>query len=85
MPDYISAARVWFAQGNLHFYSIWAGNAPGSVQPSFANPRDPSAGVNWGFVELTNNAGGLYANLSYVDFVGLALGMSVRRGNGVTE
>lgn len=85
MPDYISAARVWFAQGNLHFYSIWAGNAPGQVQPSFANPRDPSAGINWGFVELTNNAGGLYANLSYVDFVGLALGMSVKRGNGVVE
>ncbi|SMQ46604.1 unnamed protein product [Zymoseptoria tritici ST99CH_3D7] len=85
LPNYISASRVWFAQGNLKFYSVWAGNGPGSVQPSFANPRDPSAGINWGFVELTNNAGGLYANLSYVDFVGLSLGMSMQGGNGQTR
>lgn len=85
LPDFISSSRVWFAQGNLHFYSVWAGNGPGSVQPSFANPRDPSAAINWGFIELTNIAAGLWANLSYVDFVGLALGMSMTRGNGATE
>ncbi|KAF7185199.1 Glucan endo-1,3-beta-glucosidase [Pseudocercospora fuligena] len=86
LPNYISAARVWFAKGNLHFYSVWnpALNAPGQVQPSFANPQDPSAAIDWGFVELTNNAGGLYANLSYVDFVGLALGMSMVAGSGAT-
>lgn len=87
LPDYISAARIWFARGNLHFYSIWnaALNAPGQVQPSFANPQDPSAAIDWGFVELTNNAGGMYANLSYVDFVGLALGMSMVAGSGITS
>ncbi|KAK4629070.1 Glucan endo-1,3-beta-glucosidase [Fulvia fulva] len=86
LPDYISSARIWFAQGNLHFYSVWnpATNSPSQVQPSFANPQDPSAGINWGFVELTNNQGGLYANLSFVDFVGLALGMSMRAGSGAT-
>ncbi|EME44110.1 glycoside hydrolase family 64 protein [Dothistroma septosporum NZE10] len=86
LPDYISSARIWFAQGSLHFYSVWnpATNSPSQVQPSFANPQDPSAGINWGFVELTNNSGGLYANLSFVDFVGLALGMSMRAGSGVT-
>ncbi|KAI5367218.1 Putative beta-1,3-glucanase, Osmotin/thaumatin-like superfamily, glucan endo-1,3-beta-glucosidase [Septoria linicola] len=82
LPDYLSSGRIWFARGNLHFYNIWAGNAPGQVQPSFANPRDPSAGTDWGFVEFTNNDGGLYANLSYVDFVGLALGMSMQPGSG---
>ncbi|PPJ61141.1 hypothetical protein CBER1_04152 [Cercospora berteroae] len=85
LPDYLSSGRIWFAKGNLKFYSIWAGNAPGQVQPSFANPRDPSAGVDWGFVEFTNNASGLYANLSYVDFVGLALGMSMQPGSGAVR
>lgn len=87
LPDYVSSGRIWFAKGDLHFYTIWnsATNAPAQVQPSFANPRDPSAGVDWGFVEFTNNAGGLYANLSYVDFVGLALGMSMTPGSGETQ
>jgi len=88
LPDYISAARVWFAEGDLHFYTVWSQgtNGPSLVEPSAVNPSDPSAAVNWGFVELTNNAaGGLYANISYVDFVGLVLGMSLLAGDGSTQ
>lgn len=88
LPDYISAARVWFAEGDLHFYTVWSSgtNGPSLVEPSAVNPSDPSAAVNWGFVELTNNAaGGLYANISYVDFVGLVLGMSLLAGDGSTQ
>jgi hypothetical protein len=85
IPGYISAARVWFAAGELKFYTVWnpATNAPSLVEPSSVNPSDPSAGINWGFVELTYVAnGGLYANISYVDFVGLVLGMSLAVTDG---
>lgn len=88
LPGYISAARVWFAAGDLQFYTVWspATNGPSLVEPSAVNPSDPSASVNWGFVELTNTEeGGLYANISYVDFVGLILGMSLLTGDGSTQ
>ncbi|KAL9111758.1 MAG: hypothetical protein Q9227_003817 [Pyrenula ochraceoflavens] len=85
IPGYISAARVWFAAGGqLQFFVVaGAGGSPSLVEPSAVNPKDPSADVNWGFVELTNTeAGGLYANISYVDFVGLILGMSLTTTDG---
>jgi hypothetical protein len=86
IPSYISAARVWFAaDGDLQFFVIWnpATNAPSLIQPSSVNPADPSADVNWGFVELTFIAdAGLYANISYVDFVGLPLGIELAVTDG---
>lgn len=88
MPGYISSARIWFAEGDLQFFTVWnpVTNGPSLVEPSAINPSDPSADVNWGFVELTNTeAGGLYANISYVDFVGLVLGMQLFAGDGSTQ
>ena len=85
LPDYISAGRVWFAaNGELQFFVVQGADGSSSlVEPSSTNPQDPSAAVNWGFVELTNTAdGGLYANISYVDFVGLPLGMSLAGSAG---
>jgi hypothetical protein len=88
IPGYISAARVWFAEGNLEFFTVYSAGTggPALVEPSSVNPSDPSAGVNWGFVELTNTEqGGLYANISYVDFVGLPLGMRLDCADGPTQ
>ncbi|KAI9663292.1 MAG: hypothetical protein M1821_008340 [Bathelium mastoideum] len=84
LPDYISAGRVWFAaNGELQFFTVQGASGPSLVEPSSVNPQDPSADVNWGFVELTNTEeGGLYCNISYVDFVGLPLGMSVTGSAG---
>ena len=85
IPGYISSARIWFAEGYLKFYTVYsaASGGPSLVQPSSVNPSDPSAGVNWGFVELTNiENGGLYANISYVYFVGLVLGMKLQTTDG---
>jgi hypothetical protein len=78
LPDYLLSARVWFADGTLSFYAVATQFGPGLVEPTTLNPDDPSADVNWGFVELTFKAGyGLFANLSFVDFVGLPLGMEL--------
>jgi hypothetical protein len=56
----------------LHFAATPGG---GLVMPSAADPGDPNAGVDWGFCELTLDNGGLYANLSFVDFVGLPMSL----------
>lgn len=77
IPGYISSARIYFAVGELQF-SIFSENGKTSlVEPSFVNPADPNSTLNWGFVELTYDSSGVWANISYVDFVGLPLGMSL--------
>ncbi|KAI1086355.1 glycoside hydrolase family 64 protein [Rostrohypoxylon terebratum] len=87
LPDYISSGRIWIAEGKLQFFAVVDANgAVQLVEPSAANPSDPSAAVNWGFVELTNTeAGGIYANISFVDFVGLIMGMTLTLGSGETQ
>lgn len=87
LPDYISSGRIWVAEGKLKFFTVVAGDGSAQlVEPSAANPKDPSAAVNWGFVELTNTEkGGIYANISFVDFVGLVMGMSLTLGDGTKQ
>ncbi|KAK1242848.1 hypothetical protein MKX08_005660 [Trichoderma sp. CBMAI-0020] len=85
VPIVITSARIYFSEGNLQFFMVKIPNGDGLVQPSPTNLSDPSAGVNWGFVELsytTDHA--VYANISYVDFVGMILSMtlSVKDGSG---
>ncbi|MCJ1324652.1 hypothetical protein MMC10_001314 [Thelotrema lepadinum] len=86
LPDYISAARLWFANGDLQFFVVSGANGkPSLVEPSSSNPDDPNADINWGFVELSwVSNGGLFANISYVDFVGMVLSMSLVTGSKTT-
>ncbi|KAI1770141.1 glycoside hydrolase family 64 protein [Hypoxylon cercidicola] len=87
LPDYLSSGRIWVAEGDLQFFTVAAADGSAQlVEPSAANPSDPSAAVNWGFVEFTNTEeGGMYANISFVDFVGLVMGMKLTLGNGQTQ
>ncbi|EMR68337.1 putative glucan endo- -beta-glucosidase protein [Eutypa lata UCREL1] len=83
IPDYISSSRIWVSDGELQFFSVVAGDGQISlVEPSFSNPADPSSGQNWGFVEFTNNEGGIYANISFVDFIGIVMSMRLTLGSG---
>ncbi|RFU77496.1 glycoside hydrolase family 64 [Trichoderma arundinaceum] len=85
IPIVITSARIYFSEGSLQFFMVKIPNGDGLVQPSPTNLADPSAGINWGFVELSYTSGlALYANISYVDFVGMILSMSltVRDGSG---
>lgn len=50
---------------------------PGVVNPSAANPNDPNHDIAWGFCELTFNQAELFANISFVDFVGLPIALSL--------
>lgn len=84
IPDYISSARVWFVDGFLTFSVVNSDVGPALVTPTAANEADASYQLNWGFVELTFNAEfGLFANVSYVDYVGLATSLQLKANSGV--
>jgi hypothetical protein len=86
LPIAMSSGRVYFAQGELQFFMVFIGTGDGLVQPSINNIQDPSAGLNWGFVELTlTTEGVIWANISYVDFVGLIMSMTLRNLDGSTQ
>ncbi|KAF2222288.1 hypothetical protein BDZ85DRAFT_199831 [Elsinoe ampelina] len=82
LPGFLISGRVWFADGTLSFFTVPGPSGPSLVQPSAANPSDPNAATNWGFVELTNISAGIYCNISFVDFLGLPLGMTLTGVNG---
>lgn len=87
LPDYIYSARVYFSDGDLQMFMVKTPDGQGLAEPSPFNPDDGNKDLNWGFAELTNSkTWGLYANLSFVDFVGMALGLKLRRhGNDTSE
>lgn len=86
LPGYISSARIWFADGELTFYTVESASGTASlVEPSAVNPSDPNAGVNWGFIELNWAEDQIYTNVSYVDFVGLPLGMTLTDSTGANQ
>jgi hypothetical protein len=84
IPSAFTSGRIWCSTGTLAFYV--ASDSNGEVvlvEPSVTNATDPNHLVDWGFVELSYTAEtGLFVNLSYVDFVGLALGISVESQDG---
>lgn len=85
-PVALNSARIYFAAGDLQFGMVATPNGDGLVQPAPNNPHDPSAGVNFGFVEFNLDPNGtIYSNISYVDFVGLVLGMQLEDNNGPTQ
>ncbi|KAK4069151.1 CAZyme family GH64 [Trichoderma harzianum] len=83
VPIVISSARIYFSVGDLQFFMVKIPNGDGLVQPSQFNLQDPSSGLLWGFVELTYTTDlAVFANISYVDFVGIILSMSLSTTDG---
>lgn len=87
LPGYCQSGRIWFAVGQLEFSTVGTESQPFTiVQPSEAATHGSNAAVSWGFIEFTyTQEGGLYANISYVDFVGLPLGMTLTETNGNSQ
>ncbi|RBR18967.1 uncharacterized protein FIESC28_05789 [Fusarium coffeatum] len=85
IPSYIRSGRVYFSIGDLKFFVVDMGKGSSIIQPSVTNQRDPNANTNWGFIELTYIDELLYANISYVDFVGIVLGMMLVTKDGNSQ
>ncbi|KFA61698.1 hypothetical protein S40285_03482 [Stachybotrys chlorohalonatus IBT 40285] len=84
LPISLSSARIYFSEGPLTFFMVRMPEGwDGLVQPSLSNLEDPNAGLKWGFVELTcTRDRSVLANISYVDFVGMVLGMQLTSTDG---
>lgn len=86
IPGYVEGARIWFADGKLDFAVVSSPDGPALVEPTAINPDDASSDTNWGFVELTWISGyGLFANLSFVDFIGMALAMRLETHSSAAQ
>ncbi|PHH84969.1 hypothetical protein CDD83_1102 [Cordyceps sp. RAO-2017] len=76
----ISGARIWFAKDKPLIFFVNPG--PALVEPSATNPTDPNYDLDWAFCEFTWNQQELYANVSFVDFVGLPISLELQTGDG---
>lgn len=77
---HIAGGRIYFSVKEPITFFLNPG--PALVEPSVTNPSDANFNKNWGFCEFTFNNDQLYANISYVDFVGLPVAISLDCGNG---
>ena len=87
VPIAFASGRIYFARGNLEFFMVSIGGGQdGLVQPSIHNPDDPSRSLNWGFVEMTLTPEGvIWSNISFVDFVGLIMSMTLQNTDGSVQ
>ena len=79
----IAGGRVWFSIGQPLTFLLNPG--PGLVEPTVANPNDSNINIQWDFCEFTFNQDQLYANISYVDFVSLPIGMTLVNNSGASQ
>ncbi|KAF4119310.1 hydrolase [Geosmithia morbida] len=87
VPTSFASGRIYFVQGELDFFMVTSDlGTDALVQPTVSNLRDPSVDLSWGFVEMTlTDAGEIWANLSFVDFVGLVLSMTLSSADNTTQ
>ncbi|WP_236792958.1 glycoside hydrolase family 64 protein [Amycolatopsis sp. GM8] len=71
----MAGARIYLVTGSKLDFFLNPG--PALVHPSFLNTADPNFGRTWSFAEFTFNDAQLFANISYVDFVGLPLSIAL--------
>lgn len=79
LPGYLESARVYIGSDHMAFHLTESGDL---VEPSPVDTTDANYGFPWGIVEFDYGSNVLCADLSYVDSVGLALGMTVTAGDG---
>jgi hypothetical protein len=79
----LAGARLWFSIGTPLTFLLNPG--PGLVEPSVTNPSDPNIGLAWDFCEFTYNSAQLFANISFVDFVCLPVGLTLTDTSGNTQ
>jgi hypothetical protein len=70
----IDSGWVYFSVGRaLGVFQSFVNPGGGIVMPSVTKPADANADVEFAFCELTLDGNGVYANISFVDFVSLAM------------
>ncbi|KAL1647677.1 hypothetical protein SLS58_002478 [Diplodia intermedia] len=80
---HLAGARIWFCVDDKLTFLLNPG--PALVTPSVTNNSDPNINKNWDFCEFTWNSSQLYANITYVDFVGISVGLKLTNTAGATQ
>jgi len=78
----LAGGRIFVSIGGKLTFLLNPG--PALVEPSVTNQADPNINTNWSFAEFTYN-GPVYANISYVDFVGIPISMQLKTKGGATQ
>jgi hypothetical protein len=79
LTQYLNSGRVYIGAKTMTFTADSSGKL---LTPSPADKNDANYGFAWGMAELTWSNGELTTDISYVDSVGLALGMRVTTTDG---
>jgi hypothetical protein len=80
---HLAGGRIYFSIDTPLTFFLNPG--PALVEPSVTNPSDPNIHIDWGFAEFTFNHDQLYANISYVDFVGPPVALDLTTFGGQTH
>ena len=80
---HLAGGRLWFSVNQELTFLLNPG--PAIVEPSVTNPSDPNINIAWDFCEFTFSNNQLYANISYVDFVSLSVGLEFIPTNGAVQ
>ncbi|ORY18159.1 hypothetical protein BCR34DRAFT_554302 [Clohesyomyces aquaticus] len=79
----IAGGRIWFSIDARLTFLVNPG--PAIVEPSVTNPSDPNFNISWTFCEFTYNDAQLFANISYVDFVSVPVGIALTNAEGKSQ
>lgn len=87
VPDRLVSGRVWVSLGALQFHTVaLKGGSASLVEPSVLDVKNGSSSANWGFMELSHTEDdGIYANISFVDFVGIVMSLVLTLGSGQVQ
>ncbi|MFD9129480.1 beta-1,3-glucanase family protein [Kitasatospora sp. NPDC059571] len=77
---HLDSGRIYFSVGAKLTFLMNRGG--GLALPSVSNPSDPNINVQHDFCEFTYNNDQLYANITFVDMVGLPIGFGLQTGQG---
>ncbi|KAJ4374944.1 hypothetical protein N0V83_002022 [Neocucurbitaria cava] len=78
---HLESGRIYFVIGKLVFALNHGDSAPALVEPSPFDLASKNHDVKWSFTEFTWNSENMYANISFQDFVGLPIGLTLKSGD----
>jgi hypothetical protein len=81
---YSDGGRIWYSIGSeLTFLVNPSPTGAAFVEPSVSNTSDPNYNFQWDFCEFSAGSGGVYVNISYVDFVCIPVALTLTNTSGV--
>jgi hypothetical protein len=79
----IAGGRIWLCKDSKLTFTLNPG--PAIVEPAVTNTADPNYNLFWSFAEFTYDKTQMFANISYVDFVGMPVGMMLENTAGKVQ